>query len=351
MEPQEGRSVYGDWRTASVSEGGLLRSQFQWLLRPATPYEMIDDGVSLYREHFRPFVTLSAGIYLFPILLTILFLIPIILIEMRTTTPQAFPLSSLLECGSLLLILPYFIVVPPIQAMMTSYVAYRLLQGQPVSSLKELWLVVRPRIGQLIANQILAGMLLGAIYTAISIGVFVVYLAGALGIAALNLGGTVSLIALLIFLLFVAILALVLLALATIWFIILPQVILFETEVDALTAFSRAFSLVRQNFRHAFVSCLLFWAFQGVLYTSAYLLLILIVSVVGLLLYTYGVDLQTAFLRWSNTFGNAVDIVSYVVFIFVLPPTYLTSFFFYFDLRYRAEGLDIAQGLAQGARE
>lgn len=348
MEPREGRSVYGDWRTAAMGEGGLQRSEFEWLTRPMTPYEMIDDGVALYREHFPLLAKLSFLIYLIPTLVTVLFLVPIAVAEWRS--PASSPVAAFLECGSLCLLFPYLVIAPPFQAMATSWAAYRFLQGEPVNSLREVWDAVRPRLGQLIANQLLAFMVLGLIYVVIGVMTGIGAVAGAMAIGSLGLGGTASLIMLMLFYLLGTIVLLLLTALATVWVIILPQIILFEPETDALTAFSRAFTLVGKNFRHAFVSCLLFWAFQGVVYLSAYMFLGLVVLTVAGLLYAYGVDLQALYMRWANTFGNLVDVVSYVVFALVYPAMYLISFFFYFDLRYRAEGLDIAQVLARSGK-
>lgn len=350
MEPREGRSVYGDWRTAAIGEGGLQRSEFAWLTRPMSAYEMIDDGVALYREHFPLLARLSVLIYMIPTVITVLLLIPIALTEWRTATPSPMPLSSLLECGSCCLLLPYLMIASPLQAVMTSWAAYRFLQGEPVRSLREVWDAVRPRLVQLIANQLLTFVVLVLIYVVMNVIAGIGVVAGPIAIGTLGLGPTVSLIMLILYYLLEAVVLLILTAVATVWVIILPQIILFEPETDALTAFSRAFTLVGKNFRHAFVSCLLFWAFQGVVYLSAYMFLGLVVLTVAGLLYAYGVDLQALYMRWANTFGNLVDVVSYVVFALVYPAMYLTSFFFYFDLRYRAEGLDIAQVLARSGK-
>lgn len=346
MEQREGRSVYGDWRTVSLNESGLLRSEFKWLLRPTTPYEMIDDSIALYREYFPPLLKLSFLIFLFPIVLTILFLIPITITEVRSPTPTTAP--TLLECGSMALILPYLVVASPLQALTSAYLAYRFLQGQPVRSLREMWQAVRPRLWTLIWNQFLVMSLLGVVYAALGIVSGIAMVSVLAGLALLNLGFGASLLLTMMFMLGLAIAWIVISALITMWVIVLPQIILFEPQVDALTAIARSIALVRPNFRHVFLSCILFLAFHGVLYLSAYMCLSLVVGVVAMVMYAYGVDIENAYLRYVNAFGNLVDLVSYMVFVFVMPPVYLSSFFLYFDLRYRTEGLDIAQVLAQG---
>ncbi len=271
-----------------------------------------------------------------------LFLVPIAVAEWRS--PASSPVAAFLECGSLCLLFPYLVIAPPFQAMATSWAAYRFLQGEPVNSLREVWDAVRPRLGQLIANQLLAFMVLGLIYVVIGVMAGIGAVAGAVAIGSLGLGGTASLIMLMLFYLLGTIVLLLLTALATVWVIILPQIILFEPETDALTAFSRAFTLVGKIFGMHLSSCLLFWAFQGVVYLSAYMFLGLVVLTVAGLLYAYGVDLQALYMRWANTFGNLVDVVKHVVFALVYPAMYLTSFFFYFDLRYRAGGAGYCAG-------
>jgi len=348
MEQREGRSVYGDWRTAAPNESGLLRSEFKWLLRPTTPYEMLDDSIALYREYFPPLFKLSFLIFLFPIVLTILFLIPITIIEVRFSTATI--TSALLTFGLTVLILPYLAIASPLQAMTSAYLAYRFLQGQPVRSLREMWQAVRPRLWTLIWNQFLVMFLLGVAHATLGIVFLIAMVSALVGIALWNLGSAASLLLTMMFMLGLVIAWIVTSALITMWVIVLPQIILFEPQVDALTAIARAIALVRPNFRHVFLSCILFWAFQGVLYLSAYMCLILVVSVMAMVMHAYGVDIANTYLRFANTFGNLVDVVSYVVFVFVMPPVYLSSFFLYFDLRYRTEGLDIAQVLTHGGR-
>jgi len=43
----------GDWRITTRG-AAILQSRFRTLARPATPFELMDDAVSYYRENFRP---------------------------------------------------------------------------------------------------------------------------------------------------------------------------------------------------------------------------------------------------------------------------------------------------------
>jgi hypothetical protein len=46
----------GDWRITTRG-AAILQSRFRTLARPATPFELMDDAVSYYRENFRPLFT------------------------------------------------------------------------------------------------------------------------------------------------------------------------------------------------------------------------------------------------------------------------------------------------------
>lgn len=331
----------GDWRITTLGTA-ILQSRFRTLSRPATPFELMDDAVSYYRENFKTLFRISLWTYLVPIIFSLLLLAPMLYFD--ATSPQMSLGSILVEYLGLLLLLPYLVVAPLLQAAFTTLAFRKLAQGEPIT-LRSLWETLKPRFWQLIANQLLAAMVLGGIFLILGVAALVMILgisfattpiiasSPTLGIALFALTSIV----IVIFFLVVA-------ATTTVWFIILPQIIVLETNTDALTAFSRAFELIRPHLKHAVLSCLAFWGAQAIFLLSVQLLTALILGILVGIIAIYS-DIEQVFSRWWLSLNQVYESMSYVAYMLVMPAMYMTSILFYFDLRYRSEGLDIYEAL------
>ncbi|MFQ3610361.1 MAG: hypothetical protein SNJ72_02605 [Fimbriimonadales bacterium] len=334
-----------DWRTQET-EAGLIQSRFRVMTRPATPFEMMDDAIAIYRERFVPLMRISLWLYIIPALVSLFTIVPVALLEssaggsarMGDTQMLTF---TLVEYGSLCLIYPFLLAAPMLQSAATTAALPFILEGKPIS-LKFVWELIKPRFWHLVANQLLATMALSMVYVVVGLAFVLFFFFLAFGIAQLSLPATLSVVALVTFGLLFTFLGLVALAAGSVWFILLPQIIILEPNTDAISAFSRAYDLVRANFRHALISCLAFWGLQTVVYFAIYSAVLLLLGILVLIL-SFVYDLQSLLERWALTGIQLIDPLSYFGFILVMPAMYLTSILLYYDLRYRREGLDIQQ--------
>ncbi|MDM7460179.1 MAG: hypothetical protein P3X24_000775 [bacterium] len=337
----ESQARTGDWRITTLGTA-ILQSRFRTLNRPATPFELMDDAVSYYRENFKTLFRISLWTYLIPIIFSLLLLAPILYFD--ATSSQMSLGSIIVEYLGLLLLLPYLTVAPLLQAAFTTLAFRKLAQGEPIT-LRSLWETLKPRFWQLIANQLLAGMALGGIVLILGVAAFVMILSMSFATTAIMASTPTLGIALFaVTTIAIAILFLVIAAMATVWFIILPQIIVLETNTDALSAFSRAFELIRPHFKHAVLSYLAFWGVQAVFMLSVQVLAVLILGVLVGVIGIYS-DIEQALSRWWLSLNQLYESVTYVTDMFVMPMMYMTSILFYFDLRYRSEGLDIYEAL------
>ncbi|MCS7191125.1 MAG: hypothetical protein NZ843_05945, partial [Fimbriimonadales bacterium] len=262
----------GDWRITTLGTA-ILQSRFRTLQRPATPFELMDDAISYYRENFKPLFRISLWIYLIPIIFSILLLGPTLYLESLGTTGQLGALA--VEYLGLFMLLPYLTIAPVAQVAFTTLAFRKIAAGEPIT-LRSLWESLKPRALHLIANQLLAIMALGAILTIISLGYIALTIAVVLGVMMVAAGSpTLAIILMATLLLIITIVALVLAAYATVWFLPLPQIIVLEPNADAISAFSRAYELVRPNLKHAVLSCLAFWGVQAV-----FMLAVMILSLI-----------------------------------------------------------------------
>ena len=334
----------GDWRVSTLGTA-ILQSRFRTLLRPATPFELMDDAVSYYRENFKPLFRISLWVYLIPIVFSLLLLGPIVYLD---ATSAGAPFGSLIvDYLGVFLLLPYLFVAPMVQAAFTTLAFRMLAVGEPIT-LSSLWARLKPRFWHLIANQLLAMLALSGLYTILFLGYFLVMLVVIAGGAALAGGSpTLGVVLMSVLLLIISIPTLVLAAMINVWFMILPQIVVLEDKVDAITAFSRAFALVRPNLRHAVLSCLAFWGAQTVFMLAVMLLSFLLMGIIIGLIAIYA-DPEQIFTRWWLSINQVYESLSYVAYMFVMPAMYMTSILLYFDLRYRTEGLDIYEVLLRG---
>lgn len=336
----------GDWRITTHGNA-TLQSRFRALTRPATPLELMDDSISYYRENFRPLFRISLWIYLIPIAISLVFLLPIALLSASAASEDAYFAAILVDYLGLFLALPYLMVAPIVHAAFTTLAFRMLAVGEPIT-LKGLWERLKPRFWHLIANQLLAYMALSGILGVLGIGYFLGVIGIVFGVAALVGGSpTVAIVLLFAMLLVISIPALVLAALVNVWFLILPQIIVLEERTDAISAFKRAVELVRPNLRHATLSCLAFWGVQAVFMLAVGLLAYLLILVVAGIMSIYA-DFEQVLGRWSLTLGQLSEVTNYIAYMLVMPAMYMTSILLYFDLRYRNEGLDIYEVLRQG---
>lgn len=335
----------GDWRIEAHGTA-ILQSRFRTLTRPATPFELMDDAVSYYRENFKPLFRISLWIYIVPTVISILLLGPMLLLD--TTTRSGMLGTIILDYAGLFIQLPFLMLAPILQSAFTTLAFRMLATGEPIT-LQSLWAKLKPRFWQLIANQLLAVMALSGIFVAIGVGFALLALGVIFGTASLIAGSpTAALILMTMLLLIISIAVLVISAMATVWFMILPQIIVLEERTDAITAFSRAFELVRPHYKHAVLSCLAFWGAQAVFILAVMLLSFIILGIIIGIAAIYA-DLEQLLSRWLFSLNQAYEAVSYIAYMFVMPPMYLMSVLLYFDLRYRSEGLDIYAVLQQGA--
>ncbi len=331
----------GDWRITTLGTA-ILQSRFRTLNRPATPFELMDDAVSYYRENFKTLFRISLWTYLIPIIFSLLLLAPILYFD--ATSSQMSLGSIIVEYLGLLLLLPYLAVAPLVQAAFTTLAFRKLAQGESVT-LRSLWETLKPRFWQLIANQLLAAMALGGIFLILGFAAFVMILSISLATTSIMASTpTLGIALFVVTTIAIAIFFLVIAAMATVWFIILPQIIVLETNTDPLTAFSRAFELIRPHFKHAVLSCLAFWGVQAVFLLSVQFLAALILGILVGVIAIYS-DIEQALSRWWLSLNQLYESMSYVAYMFVMPAMYMTSILFYFDLRYRSEGLDIYEAL------
>jgi hypothetical protein len=221
----------GEWRITTRG-AAILQSRFRTLARPATPFELMDDAVSYYRENFRPLFTISLWVYLIPITVSILLLIPMLLIDARNA--GSFWAAIGLDYLGLFLLFPYLVVAPIIQAAFTTLAFRMLAVGEPIT-LRALWTRLKPRFWNLIANQLLAALALGGIYLVLGFGYILLVLAVIFGVGALAGGSpTLAIVLASVLLLVVTIPTLVLAAMATVWFVMLPQIIVLEERTMRL---------------------------------------------------------------------------------------------------------------------
>jgi len=340
----ETRAQSGDWRVMTRG-AAILQSRFRTLARPATPFELMDDAVSYYRENFRPLFTISLWVYLIPITLSILLLIPMLLIN--TTNSGGLFVAIGLDYLGLFLLFPYLVVAPVVHAAFTTLAFRMLAVGEPIT-MRALWVRLKPRFWQLVANQLLAALALGGINLVIWLGYFLLALAVIFGVGALaGSSPTLAIVLASVLLLVITIPTLVLAAMANVWFVILPQIIVLEPDTDAIKAFSRAVELVRPNLRHATLSCLAFWGIYAVFTIAVMIIVFLILGIIAGVASIY-LDLEQLFERWWFSLNQVYESLSYVAYMLVMPAMYLTSILLYFDLRYRNEGLDIYEALQRG---
>jgi hypothetical protein len=338
-------TVAGDWRVAGELE--FRRSRFHWLTRPMSPFEMMDDAVAFFRENFALMAKASILLYAPLLGLFLLALIPIVLLNATARTPQPFAPADIIQVGSVCLAYPYFFVAPALHAAIVALISQMRLQDAPITP-RTVWERLKPRFWHLIANQLLAFIALGAINLAIGIffAILIVLLFVGAGVGAAGTGVSTGLILGLSGALVLSILWVVAVAMVTVWFAILPPIVVLEPNTDALTAFNRAFQLVGKNYRHAVLTYLAFIGFQTVVYFAAYILVAIIIGVAAGLIAMYS-DLEAFFLRWNATLSQMFNILYYTGFVLLMPMMYLSSILLYYDLRYRYEGLDIEQSLAQ----
>ncbi len=334
----------GDWRISTLGTA-ILQSRFRTLSRPATPFELMDDAVSYYRENFKPLFRISLWVYLIPIVFSLLLLVPIVYLD-ATSAGNPF-ISLALDYLGVVLMLPYLLVAPVAHAAFTT-LAFRMLAVDEPITLSALWARLKPRFWHLIANQLLAMLTLSGLYSILFLGYFMAMLVVFAGGAAITGGSlTLGVVLMSVLLLIISIPTLVLAAMINVWFMILPQIVVLEDKVDAITAFSRAFALVRPNLRHAVLCCLAFWGAQTVFMLAVILLLFLLLGIIIGLIAIYA-DPEQIFTRWWLSINQVYESLSYVAYMFVMPAMYMTSILLYFDLRYRTEGLDIYEVLQRG---
>lgn len=334
----------GDWRISTLGTA-ILQSRFRTLSRPATPFELMDDAVSYYRENFKPLFRISLWVYLIPIVFSLLLLVPIVYLD-ATSAGNPF-ISLALDYLGVVLMLPYLLVAPVVHAAFTT-LAFRMLAVDEPITLSALWARLKPRFLQLVLNQFLATFALIGAYAVLFVGYFIFTIV-AIGVVASVAGGspTLTIILLSTLLLVVTISTLILAAMINVWFVILPQIVVLEDGVDAISAFSRAFALVRPNFKHAVLSCLAFWGAQTVFLVAIMLLLSLLLGIIMGLIAIF-TEPEQIFTRWWISINQLYESLSYIAYMFVMPAMYMTSILLYFDLRYRSEGLDIYEVLQRG---
>ncbi len=335
----------GDWRITGEAE--LIRSHFQWLTRPMSPFEMMDDAVAFFRENFSLMAKASVLVYAPLLLLMVLTLPVVVALNATTRTPQPFAPADLIYLFSMCLAYPYFFVGPALHAAVTSLIAHMRLQNETIT-IRSVWERLKPRFWHLIANQMLALIALSIINVAIFVIFFVLIAAVfvAVGIGTSTTGSTAGLIIGLMGALLLSILWVVAVAMITVWFAILPQIVVLEPQTDALTAFNRAFQLVGKNYRHAVLTYLAFTGFQTVVYFAAYAMVGIIIIIIGLIINAY-FDVDSFLMRWNATINQLSNLLYYTGFVLLMPMMYLSSFLLYYDLRYRYEGLDIERVLVQ----
>lgn len=331
----------GDWRITTLGTA-ILQSRFRTLNRPATPFELMDDAISYYRENFKPLFRVSLWVYLVPIISSLLLLGPIVYLD-ATSAGGSFA-ALVLDSLGFLLMLPYLMVAPIVQAAFTTLAFRMLAVGEPIT-FSALWARLKPRLLPLVLNQLPSILALSVVYLLL----FVFWGASFIMAIAAGGGGMLASIMYATLALAITIFTLVLAAMISVWFVILPQIVVLENRVDAINAFARAFALVRPNFKHAVLSHLAFWGVQAVLLLSVMLLLYLILGIIVGIIAIYA-DLEQILSRWWLSINQVYESLLYIAYMFVMPAMYMTSILLYFDLRYRSEGLDIYEVLQQGAQ-
>lgn len=332
-----------DWGSGYSVEGTSLRTQFGALMRPMTVQEMMDDAIALYREGFGTMLRISFWCYLPFLGIGILLLVPIIYLD-STTSPilgSEWTVGYLVASCSSFLLLPGYLFAPGIQSAMISLTAHRMIQGEN-PTVREVWRQFKPQFWNLIANQLLAMML----FALITVILYIVMLFGFIAWAALigltaggGGGGTGTVILLFVGLFLLFVLISVLAAAGIMWMTILPQIIVLE-GADAISAFGRAWNLVKTQYKRAIGCCLAFWGVQTIFLVALYLLLFIILGILIGLASVYGKP-EELIIKWMGTGSQFFNILSYLSYIVLMPPMCLCTLMFYYDLRFRHEGLDI----------
>jgi len=333
-----------DWGSGYSVEGTSLRTRFGALMRPMTVQEMIDDAVALYREGFSTMLRISFWCYLPFLAFSVLMFFPIIYLDATGAPTLGDDLSVsywIATCSSLLL-LPGYVFAPGIQSALISLAAHRMIQGERPTA-REVWRQFKPQIWTLIANQLLAMLILffiGVIlYLLTILGLLAWIMLIGVGFGAAGGGGTGTVILMFVGLFLLLTLVMVLAAVGIMWLTIMPQIIALE-GLDAINAFSRALNLVKTQYKRAVGCCLAFWGVQGIFSIALYLLLLLIVSLLIGLASTYG-NPDELINRWLGTGSQFFNIISYTAYIVLMPAMCLCTLMYYYDLRFRREGLDI----------
>lgn len=327
-----------DWRISTLGTA-VLQSRFRVLQRPATPFELMDDAISYYRENFQPLLRISLWIYIVPLVASIVLTVPALVMS---RSPESVALFNLLDFVLLILFyLPYLMIATPVHAALTTLAFRMIAEGEPITW-QGLWQRLKPRLGTLLVNQLLlANPLYALIVLVLGLGYLVFFFVAATfaGIAA---SGSPTLLVILFMALLVggSLAFLVIAAMALVWFIILPQIIVLEPNVDAFSAFSRAYRLISANYKHAVLSCLTFWGVYAVISIALTILIGLLLVIAGWIIAIY-TDLEALLTRWIAPLGQIYKAGTYLAYMLVMPAMYLTSVLLYFDLRYRLEGLDI----------
>lgn len=331
-----------DWGSGYSVEGTSLRARFGALMRPMTVQEMIDDAIALYREGFGTMLRISFWCYLPFLGLSVLLLIPIIYLDLTTspTLSSDFSMGYLVASCSSFLLLPGYVFAPGVQSAMVSLTAHRMIQGED-PTVREVWRQFKPQFWNLIANQLLAMLILGFLYGVL----YVIMLFGMIawialiGVGAGAGGGTGMVILMMVGLIILVALMTVLAAAGIMWMTILPQVIVLE-GADAITAFGRAWNLMKTQYKRAIGCCLAFWGISAVFFIAIYLLLFILIGILIGLASTYG-NPDELITKWMGTGSQFFNVISYLSYIVIMPAMCLCTLMFYYDLRFRREGLDI----------
>jgi hypothetical protein len=333
-----------DWGSGYSVEGTSLRTRFGALMRPMTVQEMIDDAIALYREGFGTMLRISFLTYLPFLSIGLLFLIPVLYLDATSTAPMTedLTISYWISYCSSLLMLPGYALAPGFQSAFVSLTAHRMIQGEKPTA-REVWRQFKPQFWNLVANQLLVMLALFIIYVLISVLFLLGFVAwtAAIGLSfgAAGGGGTASVILLFLGMFVLSILIMVLAAASIMWMTIMPQIIVLE-GLDAISAFGRAIRLMTGQFKRAIGCCLAFWGVQAVLSIALYLFLILIFSIIIALAATYG-DIDQLMIRWLGTSNQLFNLLGYLAYIVLMPAMCLCTLMYYYDLRFRTEGLDI----------
>lgn len=316
------------------------QARFVVLYRPLTVQEMMDEAIALYRRGFWTLLGVSALPYL-PILVSfILLLFPIVYFSAVRTEPEA---SGIPEILNLLWAFIFLLPWPIIQGLQNGLVSLGgsgyFLGHRP--TLKQVLQAIKPRIGHLILNQVIAGMLLWMVLGIISFVYLVAIVAWSVSVMNFfTTMPTVGIVSLILGWVVISLLFLGLYAVGVVWFMLNPQIVVLENRNFA-AAMARNFELVRRQFWRTVGCCLAFWGLQTILTLAFLILLALLVGLVIALLSIY-YDLQSLMIRWFTALNYMSNLYSFWSYIVVMPPLYLCNLLLYYDLRFRTEGLDLS---------